>query len=220
MEDVPENPFGMRNVGQSRPGRQVRAAGTAPAVAARGPGNRPGARRDAPLDGPLCVYTLDCMDRRPDTIETTACLCLAARRAAREITRAFDRGLRGHGLRATQFTLLSALDLAGPQAIGELADLLGTERTTLTRNLARVEEHGLVAIRAGRDARARIASLTPRGRRVLRRALPAWRSVQEELVASIGAGSAASLRRLAGGPCVIGLAPRRRSRTKGMAMSG
>jgi hypothetical protein len=50
----------------------------------------------------------------PALLETTRCLCLAARRASRTITREFDQALRTHGLRATQFTLLAALHLAGP----------------------------------------------------------------------------------------------------------
>lgn len=135
--------------------------------------------------------------------ETTRCLCLAARRAARVITREFDQALRPHGLRATQFTLLAALHLAGPQAIGELAELLSTDRTTLTRNLAVAERHGWATARAGRDdARSRVASITPKGLRTLTAALPAWRATQQRLTESMGADAADSLRRLAGGPCV------------------
>lgn len=154
------------------------------------------------------------MKVEPRDLETTRCLCLAVRRAARTITRTFDRELRAHGLRATQFTMLSALKLKGPRTIGELADLLGTERTTLTRNLALVEARSLVTIRAGADARSRIIAITTQGRGALRAALPTWRRVQDELVESIGAQAANSLRRLAGGPCVIDLPPVKIARTK------
>lgn len=138
----------------------------------------------------------------PSIVETTHCLCLAARRASRAITREFDHALRAHGLRATQFTLLSALHQAGPQTIGELAELLSSDRTTLTRNLAVAEQHGWVTTRASRnDARSRIATITAKGSRALVAALPAWRATQQRLSDQIGADTAASLRRLAGGPC-------------------
>lgn len=141
-----------------------------------------------------------------DIRETTGCLSLASRRAARAITRNFDRELRAHGVRATQFSLLSALELKGPQSIGALADLLGIERTTLTRNLALVEQRRLVEIEPGDDARTRIAAITSQGRATLGDSLPTWRKVQSELTHAIGKEAAIGLRRLAGGPSAVGLA--------------
>jgi len=139
----------------------------------------------------------------PAVLETTQCLCLASRRAARAITREFDRALRPHGLRATQFTLLSALHLTGPRSIGELAELLGLDRTTLTRNLAIAQACGWVTVRVDReDARSRLAEFTAQGSRTLGSALATWRKTQQGLTEAIGAQTAASLRMLAGGPCV------------------
>lgn len=129
--------------------------------------------------------------------ETAGCLCFASRRAARSITRAFDRELRQHGIRATQFTLLAVLELKGEQLIGDLAEFLAVERTTLTRNLSVAEEQGLVRIRPGEDARARIVTITPKGRATLRKAFPTWRKVQAALTEELGQQAADSLRRLA-----------------------
>ena len=136
----------------------------------------------------------------PDLLETTRCLCLASRRAARAITRQFDRALRAHDIKATQFTLLAALALKGSQSISELAEFIGAERTTLTRNLAVVEGHSHVSIRPGSDARSRVVSITANGRQTLRRAFPAWRKVQEGLTETIGQQAADNLRQLSGGP--------------------
>lgn len=137
--------------------------------------------------------------------ETTRCLCLASRRAARSITRQFDQALRAHGIRATQFTLLAALALAGPLTIGDLAELLAADRTTVSRNLTLVEERKLVSTHAGKDARVRMASITKAGRAVLAEAMPTWRKVQAELIDSMGEQAAVGLQRLAGGPCVMPL---------------
>lgn len=144
----------------------------------------------------------------PDSsmFETTRCLCLAIRRASRAITREFDQALRVHGLRATQFTLLSALHLGGPRSIGDLAEMLSADRTTLTRNLAVAEQHGWVTLRTDRnDARSRIAAITTKGSRALEAALPTWRKAQQHLTETIGEQTAVSLRKLAGGPCVMPL---------------
>jgi DNA-binding MarR family transcriptional regulator len=144
----------------------------------------------------------------PALFETTRCLCLAARRASRMITREFDQALRTRGLRATQFTLLAALHLAGPKSIGDLAEILSADRTTLTRNLAVAEQHGWVTLQAGReDARSRIASVTPKGSHILSAAMPAWRKTQQRLTDLMGAQAAASLRELAGGPCATAPSP-------------
>ncbi|HJP98154.1 MAG TPA: MarR family winged helix-turn-helix transcriptional regulator [Rhodanobacteraceae bacterium] len=140
----------------------------------------------------------------PALFETTRCLCLASRRAARTITREFDQALRAYGLRATQFTLLAALHLAGQRSISELAELLSADRTTLTRNLAVAEQHGWVSLRTDRhDARSRLAAITAKGSRTLEAALPTWRAVQQQLLDQLGSQTTASLHALAGGPCVM-----------------
>jgi len=142
----------------------------------------------------------------PAVFATTRCLCLAARRAARTITREFDQALRPHGLRATQFTLLAALHLAGSTSIGELAEVLSADRTTLTRNLALAEQHGWVTLRTDpADARSRLAAITRRGSRAVIAAMPTWNATQQRLLKDIGKPAAASLHRLAGGPCVMPL---------------
>ncbi len=134
-----------------------------------------------------------------DIAECQACLCRASRRAARAITRLFERQLRPHGIHATQFTALVVLSMRGPLTIGELAKTIGVERTTLSRNLGRLEAQGWVDIAGGADdARSRIASVTRKGRVILDAALPAWRKAQSAVVAAIGDAGADALRNLAG----------------------
>lgn len=135
---------------------------------------------------------------KPDLAECADCLCLASRRAARRITRTFDRELRPYGLRATQFTVLVMLSLRGDMTIGQLAEALGAERTTLTRNLALIEDAAWVKIRpAEDDARSRVVAVTDKGRAVVAKAFPAWRKSQDITAAAIGSDGASALRRLA-----------------------
>jgi DNA-binding MarR family transcriptional regulator len=113
--------------------------------------------------------------------ETRDCFCLAARRQARELTRRYEAVLRPYGLRATQFSVLAALAQTGPVPLSKLADILGLERTTLTRIAGVMERDARLTIVPGNDERVRILNITAKGKRVLAAALPAWKRVQEEL---------------------------------------
>ena len=132
----------------------------------------------------MCVYTL--IEMAVDLSLCTECRCLAARRQARAITRHFEAGLRPHGLRATQFSILAALALAGTLPMGELAELLGLERTTLTRAATLLERHGWLRAEPSRDGRERPLRLTPSGRRKLEAAYPAWKTAQDSLAMEKG----------------------------------
>ncbi|HZT06199.1 MAG TPA: MarR family transcriptional regulator [Chloroflexota bacterium] len=127
------------------------------------------------------VYTLNTMAADVDLSACRACYCLAARKTARAITRLYDERLRPHGLRATQFSILVALALKGPTSVGELAELLGLEHTTLTRSAARLERDGWVATASAPDHRRRPLSLTQAGRRKVEEAFPAWKEVQDSI---------------------------------------
>ena len=129
--------------------------------------------------------------------ETRNCLCLAARRAARSITRQFDEALRRHRLRSTQFSALAVLALAGPRTVKVLAAILSADRTTMTRNLAVLEKEQLISIRRGEDARERIAELTPQGRQRIEAALADWQAVQSRITESMGKDATNSLRAIA-----------------------
>jgi DNA-binding MarR family transcriptional regulator len=113
-------------------------------------------------------------------------MCASFRRAARALTQHYEAALRPLGLRATQFTLLQALSLAGEVSQGTLGEILAIDSTTLTRTLAIMERQGWVASRSGEDRRERLLSLSKAGRAEYKRALPHWEKVQQELRARLG----------------------------------
>lgn len=122
----------------------------------------------------LCSTTVDLS-------ATKDCHCLAARRRAREITRRYDEKLRPHGLQSTQFSVLAVLGVKGPTPLGELADILGLERTSLTRSADRLEDEGWVTDAGSDDARVRQLKLTTDGREKVESAYPAWKEAQDEV---------------------------------------
>jgi DNA-binding MarR family transcriptional regulator len=72
-----------------------------------------------------------------------------------------------------------ALDTAKDKGQAALGQLLGMDKTTLSRNLKVLREKGWVESVAGKDARRRCVSLTAEGRVRLREAKPAWRRAGE-----------------------------------------
>jgi len=112
-------------------------------------------------------------------------MCASFRRAARVLTQHYDTTLRPLGLRATQFTLLQALSLAGEVSQGTLGEILAIDSTTLTRTLAIMRRRGWITSRSGKDRRERKLSLSEAGRAEFKRALPYWEKVQQELRARL-----------------------------------
>ena len=110
------------------------------------------------------------------------CLCLHAQRAARALARRFDAELRPFGITSGQFSLMMALNRPKPAPMRAVAELLAMDRTTLTAALKPLLREGLAVAEADpADRRARLLSLTAKGRARLARALPVWRETHAEI---------------------------------------
>jgi DNA-binding MarR family transcriptional regulator len=114
------------------------------------------------------------------------CACYKVRKAARAITKLYEEVLRPSGLRATQFSLLMATRVMGPITVVKLAQVMVTDRTTLTRNLEILETRGLITIKPGEDRREREVNLTAAGMEVLAKAIPLWAEAQERVRKGLG----------------------------------
>jgi len=114
------------------------------------------------------------------------CTCFNVRRVARIITQFFDTEVRRHGIRPTQTPILGALQARNDWTMAELSDWLGMERTTLLRNLRPLQRDGLVRISGGGRGGHVELSITEKGRMSLVKMLPAWRSAQNKVVATLG----------------------------------
>jgi DNA-binding MarR family transcriptional regulator len=126
------------------------------------------------------------MRKALDLASVEHCACFNVRRVSRVITQFFDAEVRRHGLRPTQTPILGALMAKSGWGMAELSDWLGMERTTLVRNLRPLLRDGLVRTSgAGRGGKVELA-ITRKGRAALAKLLPAWRSAQEKVVATLG----------------------------------
>jgi len=115
-----------------------------------------------------------------------SCMCHKIRMAARAVTRAYDNALRPVGLRATQYALLVAVATEGAMSITALAQGMGMDRSTLTRNLGPLEKDGLIAVGLEGWRRSRTVEITQKGRARVREALPLWKRAQETLKRQLG----------------------------------
>jgi DNA-binding MarR family transcriptional regulator len=115
-----------------------------------------------------------------------SCLCQRIQRAGRIIGRRFDEAFRPLGINNWQFSILIALKYLGSPTIGELADALGMDRTTVTKNLKPLSRRTLLRVSADEhDARARRITLTEAGEAILAEAGDGWRQAQQSVTAHI-----------------------------------
>jgi len=96
------------------------------------------------------------------------------------------------------FPLVARLGALGPMGVAALGDHAGRDHTTISRQLAVLEEQGLVRRRANKDdRRVREAILTAQGARVAQRIVTARRRLLTELLADWSASERKSFAALA-----------------------
>jgi DNA-binding MarR family transcriptional regulator len=138
---------------------------------------------------------------RPYRLRWMECLCGNVRMAARALTAVYDRFLEPTGLTASQLAVLWCVAAREPLPMREIGEALVMDKTTVSRNLAGLAAQGLVVSRHAPDARVKLVSCTPKGRRQFRSALPKWKAAQAWVERKVGAGgferSVAQSKRLA-----------------------
>jgi DNA-binding MarR family transcriptional regulator len=125
--------------------------------------------------------------RSPDA----RCTSFTARSLSRKMSQFYDDMLAPSGLRGTQFNMLVQARRAHragqkPLTVTRLAELLHTDRTTLTRNLQTLQGQGLVEVVAGSDGRSRCVVVTEAGEQAFRLGLQYWRKAQQQVRAVCG----------------------------------
>lgn len=114
------------------------------------------------------------------------CLTFNFQRTARSLVRGFEAAIKQTGLTAPQFTTLGLLSGFGMLSVSQLSEKLGTERTTLSRNLDLMVGKGWIAGVALDDQRVHAYELTDAGRTKLNAAMPAWAEYQAQIVKILG----------------------------------
>ncbi|MGZ4778413.1 MAG: MarR family winged helix-turn-helix transcriptional regulator [Thermoanaerobaculia bacterium] len=114
------------------------------------------------------------------------CASSNLRRAARLVTRHYDRALRPIGVTAAQLPILAAISTGAANSIASMSKVLDIEASSLSRDLSLLQKKGLVRLTTATDRRSRALQLTPRGQRTLVSAFDAWRKAHDKLLAVVG----------------------------------
>ncbi|MEW6438680.1 MAG: MarR family winged helix-turn-helix transcriptional regulator [Pseudomonadota bacterium] len=126
--------------------------------------------------------------------EIANCTCLRLRRTARRVSQIYDRMLAPADLTLPQFSLIAHLYAGEGLSVGDLAEALDTDPTTLTRNLKPLTERGLVrVVQDGEDRRRRVIALTSAGKALMPAAYPLWRKAQAHVAHLLGESETARL---------------------------
>jgi DNA-binding MarR family transcriptional regulator len=115
------------------------------------------------------------------------CFGLNLRRAARVVGRRYDEALKPVDLTNGQFATLAVIAKFEPLSMLTLAEYLSMDRTTLTAALKPLERRALVSVRPDDlDRRGRKITLTDEGIKLLRDAIPLWKTVQRRISREMG----------------------------------
>ena len=118
---------------------------------------------------------------------TFPCHCTTLRYAAQTLTEVYDRVLAPSGLKVTQYVLLeSILQDEAEKSITDLAQTLGSDRSTIGRNVRILARDGLVSMGRGSDRREHTVHVTQKGREAVSLAHPLWQKAQTAVADTLG----------------------------------
>lgn len=125
------------------------------------------------------------------------CILMRSRRLNRVISKIYDDALRDLSINSAQFNQLVAISVG--QALGmratDLGRALDIEKSTLSRNLARMQDAGW--IRQIPHGKHTLLALTSAGDALLHTAYPRWQAAQSAAEAALGDDLVSALLRLA-----------------------
>jgi DNA-binding MarR family transcriptional regulator len=129
-----------------------------------------------------------------DTISRT-CIAVRLRRLNRVVTNFYDDALRPLGLRVSQLNILIVTAKLGLARPAQVCEFLQLDTSTLSRNVKPLQAHGWLEIMPDEDARAQPFRLTPQGKRLIEKAVPAWEDAQRRASELLGGEGIALLDR-------------------------
>jgi DNA-binding MarR family transcriptional regulator len=125
------------------------------------------------------------------------CLAVRVRLLNRTITGIYDEALRPLRLTVGQLNILVAVAKLGPVSPGEVARRLNMEKSTFSRNVDRMRAHEWIVVSPGESGRHQMLGISPKGRKLLEKAVPHWTVAQARAKAVLGQRGARSIHRVA-----------------------
>src|SRR3954468_9115441 len=109
------------------------------------------------------------------------CVAVRLRMLNRVITNIYDNALRPLDLKVSQMNILVAAAKMGTVRPFEVCQYLHLDVSTLSRNVERMKARGWLEVVPDEDGRSQPFRLTPQGRKLLEKAIPAWSEAQQQV---------------------------------------
>src|SRR3954470_3990900 len=116
------------------------------------------------------------------------CVAVRLRMLNRIITNIYDDALRPLDLKVSQMNILVAAAKMGTARPSEVCEFLHLDVSTLSRNVERMKARGWLEVVPDEDGRSQPFRLTPQGRKLLEKAIPAWSEAQQHVKKVLGNG--------------------------------
>jgi DNA-binding MarR family transcriptional regulator len=114
------------------------------------------------------------------------CVAVRLRMLNRIVTNVYDDALRPLDLKVSQMNILVAAAKMGTARPVEVCQHLHLDVSTLSRNVERMKARGWLEVVPDEDGRSQPFRLTPQGRKVLEKAIPAWSKAQQQVKKVLG----------------------------------
>jgi DNA-binding MarR family transcriptional regulator len=113
---------------------------------------------------------------------------------SRKISRVYDDAVRPYGLRFSQMNILTVVAVREPITPTEVGRVLELEKSTLSRNLARMAANGWIESQPA-DGGGQLLRITSAGHERLAAASDGWREAQDRVEAMLGRQTVERIRR-------------------------
>jgi DNA-binding MarR family transcriptional regulator len=114
------------------------------------------------------------------------CIAVRLRMLNRVVTNIYDDALRPLDLKVSQMNILVAAAKMGTARPMEVCGHLHLDVSTLSRNVERMKARGWLEVVPDEDGRSQPFRLTPLGRKLLEKAIPAWSAAQQQVKKALG----------------------------------
>lgn len=121
------------------------------------------------------------------------CVAVRLRLLTRAVTRIYNKALRPYGVNISQLNVLAAVAYLGEAMQQKVCQALHMHKSTLSRDLTRMQAAGWIRSDSGEDGRVTILRITSGGKKLLEKAFPAWERAQQEAKTLLGEKDVANL---------------------------
>jgi DNA-binding MarR family transcriptional regulator len=121
-------------------------------------------------------------------VQPELCINGKVRKLQRLTASVYDAVLRPYGLQGSQLNVLFAIGKRGTAGVTQkiIASELTIDQSTLSREIKRLIDRGLVKNTKGEDARETLLSLSKEGFALVEKVIPVWNRTNEEVGKLLG----------------------------------